>query len=74
MFLNIDLDLYLLNFLSVKEIVKYSILSMSTKNIFMKSKYYKEISICIAKCDTYSKLNICKYGDLTLLKKLYTIP
>lgn len=70
MFCCIDIDLYILDFLSIREIIIYSNLSTSTKNIFKKSKYYDEISSCIKICKNYSPINICKYGNLRLLEKI----
>lgn len=63
-----DIDNYLLDFLTIPSLIVYSNISRSTKNIFKNSKYYQGCTSCINSCDNYSVDNICKFGDLNLLR------
>lgn len=70
MLFNYNLDVYLLDFLSVKDMCNYAILNKSSLNNFRNSKYYKEISIYKNKYKTLILENICELGCINLLKNI----
>lgn len=67
-FNNIDIDLYFLEFLNIKQILKILVISKSSFKLVTQSKYYDELK---SYRSLYTKINIidvCKHGFLNLLK------
>lgn len=67
-FNNRDIDLYFLNFLSIKQINIYCFLSKSTLSIFNESKYSKEIVTFKKIYKEYNFSRVCEIGCLSLVK------
>lgn len=70
-FCQYDLDLYFIDFLSIRQINKYMLLSKSSLSMFQNSCYYKELQSYKLKHTYLNTSSICEGGYLNLLKLYY---
>lgn len=63
-----DIDIYFLDFLDIKQFKNIMLLSKSSFEIVIKSKYYKELLLCQKLAKKIDIEDICEHGFLNLFK------